>query len=133
MKKTTPTELLDQSFSWFIRLKNANNEGFCICCTCGARVHWKQIDLGHFISRRETSTRWEEKNTGPQCQVCNRHKNGRSEEFAKYLDRVHGEGTAENMRIQSKRLLKLFPVELKELRAFYLQEVKRIKAEKGIK
>jgi len=133
MKKLTPVDLLDQAFSWFVRLKHANNDGFCVCCTCGARVHWKQIDLGHFMPRKETSTRWEEKNTGPQCVDCNRHKNGRRDEFAQYLDRVYGEGTADKMRIQAKKVLKLFPVELVELRKFYLHEIADLKRAKGIK
>jgi len=93
---------LDVLFSKFVRLRDADSDGLVRCCTCGKVDHWKKRQCGHFMSRRHLATRWEEKNTGSQCVSCNIFKQGEQVEFAKYLDKRYGEGTAEAMRIKSR-------------------------------
>lgn len=41
------------------------------CWTCGETKHWKQVDAGHYISRRHKSVRWDLRNIRPQCKICN--------------------------------------------------------------
>ena len=96
----------DKYFSLFIRLKNADKNGNCKCATCGKLYHWKNIDCGHFMTRDQQATRYEEKNVAPQCASCNRFKGGRQVEMGKYLDLKHGEGTADEMLFKSKMYCK---------------------------
>lgn len=72
MKKKAPTikelkEKLDKVFSYYIRLRDADENGYCKCCTCGKKFHWKKIQNGHWISRGKLSTRFHEQNCNSQC------------------------------------------------------------------
>lgn len=67
-------------FSRYIRLKYSYN-GVCKCITCGQFHGIKNMDAGHFLSRRFLSTLFDEDNCRPQCLKCNRYQQGRSYEF----------------------------------------------------
>lgn len=105
----------DDLFSEFIRRRDANEWGFVKCCTCPQLDHWKEMDCGHFMSRINKSTRWEELNCGPQCRICNRIKDGMDLVFAGYLNWRHGTGTAEAMKIQSRQIRRMGKVDYQEL------------------
>lgn len=92
----------DKLFSLIVRLKASNDQGYAKCCTCNSVHHWKEMDCGHFMSRKHQSTRYDERNTGCQCKDCNIFSQGKQYEFAKYLDKVHGPGTADEMLLKSK-------------------------------
>lgn len=48
------------------------------------------MDAGHFMSRRYLNTRWHPVNVWPQCQDCNRHRNGRLEVYEAKLRAMFG-------------------------------------------
>lgn len=50
--------------------------GYCRCISCGKVKYWKEMDGGHFISRRERSIDTDLRNLHPQCRYCNRYKSG---------------------------------------------------------
>lgn len=106
---------LDRKFSQMVRQRDADKNGLTKCCTCGKIAHWKEMHLGHFMSRRYLSIRWEVKNTGVQCPACNTFNQGEQFKFSKYLDERYGEGTSDLMLIKSKNITKLTVFELKEL------------------
>lgn len=62
---------LDDVFSYYIRLTNANDTGVCSCYTCGKKFFWKYIQNGHFMIRTVWPLRWNIDNCRPQCQPCN--------------------------------------------------------------
>ncbi|MBW3545546.1 MAG: recombination protein NinG, partial [Bacteroidetes bacterium] len=64
-KKTDRQKLiakLDTIFSEFIRLRDSDHQGVCKCITCGDLKHWREMDAGHFVTRENMGTRWEEEN-----------------------------------------------------------------------
>ena len=63
---------LDKVFSELVRRSRADSGGFVECYTCGTTRHWKQMHAGHYISRRNKTTRWDSNNARPQCPGCNR-------------------------------------------------------------
>jgi len=106
-KKTVWTENdLDDLFSLWVRQRDANDEGLVQCCTCGKWLPWRRMDCGHFISRREKATRFDEENTGPQCKGCNYYGSGLQFKFSQYLNEKYGEGTAQKMEDKSKMTCK---------------------------
>ena len=113
---------LDTLFSDYIRVSNADKEGYCTCVTCGKKGYWKKdiIDAGHFISRSAMATRWDERNVKPQCRYCNRYRNGRQYEFSKYL----GHNLAEELYNKSKIITKFTPSELEEMILEYSSKLK---------
>ena len=94
---------LDRAFSWYIRLTHADEDGICTCFTCGKRLHWSQIQNGHFVSRGKLATRWRPDNCRPQCYGCNITRNGEQWKFGQALDAYYGPGHAEKMFRLSNR------------------------------
>lgn len=74
-----------------VRMKHADDNGMCICCTCGVEKHYTELDAGHFVSRKFKNTIFDERNIRPQCQACNRFKNGEPAKYAIYLKEEIGE------------------------------------------
>lgn len=54
-----------------VRIKAADGNGYASCVTCGVTKHWKELQGGHFISRRYTAHKLLEENIHPQCGGCN--------------------------------------------------------------
>lgn len=124
---------LDEEFSRFIRLRDSNNEGYGYCCTCPHYDHWTKMQCGHFMSRNHKATRFDENNCSMQCGGCNGpYGKGRQYEHSLHLDKKWGDGTAMRMRVLSKTRRDWFPFELKAAIAYYKEEVKRLKEERGM-
>lgn len=99
-RKGPPTDqkgILDAIFSQCIRRAHADHRGYVVCVTCSAVGHWRSFDNGHFQKREHMATRFDPRNCAPQCEDCNRFNDGMNEEFAAYIDRVHGAGMAEEL------------------------------------
>lgn len=82
-RKTIVTKL-DKVFSEYIRRRYAKN-GIAECVTCGKKDHWKNLQAGHFMSRKHYATRWDDENVQVQCSACNVFRDGEQYLFAKYL------------------------------------------------
>lgn len=123
---------LDAVFSEFIRLRDSDENGICRCITSGEFFHWKSCDAGHFITRDNMATRWEEKNVNAQGRQDNRFLSGRQFEHGKAIDRKWGEGTADFLLHKSKFECKFMDQELEAMYQYYKRAVKELKAEKGM-
>lgn len=109
---------LDTVFSQFIRLRYAKNE-IAECVTCGKKDHWKKLQNGHFMSRTNYSTRWDEDNCQVQCMGCNVFKSGEQYKYSLYL----GNKLAEELYLKSKQIVKFADVELIDMIDYYKQKV----------
>ena len=109
---------LDTVFSQYIRLRYAKNE-IAECVTCGKKDHWKKLQNGHFMSRSNYSTRWNEDNCQVQCVGCNVYKAGEQYKYSLYL----GNNLAEELYIKSKEIVKFADVELIDMIDYYKQQV----------
>ena len=98
---------IDRIFSEYIRLKHADKNGYCTCITCGKTYHYKNIDAGHFVSRRFLIVRFDELNVHPQCKYCNRFLNGLAYEYGKAIDMLYGKGTADKLVSLSRQTIKI--------------------------
>jgi len=124
-KKPTRSKLvkkLDTVFSQYIRLSNADKSGYCICVTCDKKFFWKEIQAGHFISRKHYSTRWDERNVKPQCVACNVYRAGEQYKYSLYL----GNNLSKKLLEQSRELRKFTNIELEEMIADYSERVKKL-------
>ena len=116
---------LDAIFSKYIRRRFAEDD-IAECYTCGKKDHWKNLQCGHFMSRRFYSTRWDDKNCQVQCAGCNVFRYGEQFKFSVHLDKEYGEGTAEMLEYNSKQLLKISMPQLKLLILKYEELVKEM-------
>jgi hypothetical protein len=110
---------LTKVFNHFIKLKDANSQGFVKCFTCDNVHHISNIDAGHFQGSRKQSVRWDEMNVKPQCRKCNSTNNGMRKEFADRLDEKYGQGTAENLIRKANKVRSYSSSELKDMIEYY--------------
>ena len=117
---------LDKVFSQWIRQKDADHRGYVECWTCGKVLHWSRVDAGHFQSRAKFSTRWDEMNVKCQCKGCNGFRSGEQFKFARKLDAVYGEGTAEEIERISNQTRKYSVEELEALVDVYNRRLRKL-------
>lgn len=123
---------LDKWFSFYIRLRHADDNGNNQCCTCGTVDHWKKLQCGHFVSRKYLPTRYHEVNCFPQCISCNIFKYGEQWKFGQFLDTNFGEGVSKELVILGHTTIKITRSEYEEKISYYKDAVKNLKKEKGI-
>ena len=111
---------LDKEFSKYIRVVHSKDEN-CECFTCGTVDHWKNVDCGHYMSRKHMFTRWDPENAKPQCKKCNQFYGGVPKKFKERL----GE-TAERMEEESKKVCKWELAELEAMLDLYKKINKKL-------
>jgi 5-methylcytosine-specific restriction endonuclease McrA len=116
-RKTIVTKL-DKVFSEYIRRRYAKNN-ISECVTCGKKDHWKNLQAGHFMSRKHYSTRWDEENVEVQCMACNVYRYGEQYLFAKHL----GQEKADELLAKSRTMVKLKDWELEEMIEIYKKKL----------
>jgi len=114
---------LDKVFSQYIRLRNANSNGATECFTCGKQAHWKELQCGHFQSRRHLNTRFDEENCQVQCVKCNMYSQGEQFKFGLKLDKTFGKGKAEYLQYKAYQTIKMSRVDYTYLIELYKQKV----------
>lgn len=127
--KSTRSKLiadLDTAFSQYIRLRDADNDGYCTCCTCGARLPWKEIQAGHYVSRRQMATKYDPQNVHAQCFVCNVRKRGNMAKYARFMKATYGQDIIDAIVIASEQVRRIRTAELREMVAHYQGEVERM-------
>jgi hypothetical protein len=123
---------LDKWFSLYIRLRFSTDEGLAQCYTCGKVDHYKRLQCGHFMSRRFHSTRWSELNCQVQCVKCNMYGQGEQFKFGINLDANYGEGTAEELQYEARKIVKYTRVDYVEQIGYYKSIVENLKKDKGL-
>ena len=128
VKRKTLVKKLDAIFSEYIRRKHADKNGIVKCYTCNKKAYWKGEGMqnGHFISRKSRILRWREDNCKPQCYSCNCHFYGRQYVFALNLNKEYGYNIAEELLIESKKIIKQSDQDLLDLIDDYKQKVESL-------
>lgn len=91
---------LDCLFSRYIRLRDANQYGYCRCISCGKIVHWKECDAGHYVNRRHMGLRYDEKNVNAQCRACNRFDEGNQIGYTRGLIKKYGSEVIQYLEVK---------------------------------
>jgi hypothetical protein len=119
--RKTLVKKLDTIFSIYIRRKNSK-DNIAECVTCGKQDHWKNLQAGHFMSRKHYATRWDEDNVGVQCMGCNVYRYGEQYKFSKYL----GETKADELLVKSRQIQKFTDADLIDLIELYTDKVNNL-------
>ncbi|HEC66086.1 MAG TPA: hypothetical protein ENI23_12400 [bacterium] len=125
MKAKTVSSLkrkADKIFSEWVRSSNADWRGKVNCFTCGEIFRWQDVDAGHFITRKENTTRYDPENVKPQCRYCNRFREGAKAEFALKL----GTETVEKLVLKSRAVKQFKIAELEEFISEYKDKLKKL-------
>ena len=108
----------DKYFSLATRYRDGEkrSDGWWVeCITCGQWKPIKQMQAGHFVSRRVNSLRFNEINVNSQCPGCNVFKYGEQYLYSKALDMKYGNGTAEELMSRRFETHKFTTTELEEI------------------
>jgi hypothetical protein len=84
-------------FSEYIRRRDSDENGYIKCCTCGKSAHWKEVDAGHFISRKQNMTLYDERNSHAQCKYCNGPKQGNIIAYQDFMLNKYGQKTVDEL------------------------------------
>lgn len=120
---------LDDIYSKWLRLKYADKEGKCKCYTCGKKLYWTAMQCGHFIRRLVYLLRWDERNTRPQCEECNCHREEREmlQVFAANLERERP-GIVALLNEERNIVFKLSRTDLNQMILDYTIKFKKLKS-----
>ena len=110
-------------FSLFIRLRGCpdNSQGFGPCFTGGGIDRYKNMDAGHFISRRYKNTKYDERNVHMQSVHHNRDLSGN---LAVYAEKLGPELVEELTRLSKVPAKKMPLWEVEAKIAEYRQKAK---------
>lgn len=119
-------------YSEYIRIRDADENGYCTCITSGRLIHWKLCDAGHFISRRHKATKFHEQNVNAQGRFDNRFNAGNQYAYSKAIDQKYGPGTADKILVMSRMTCKRDQFEIDVMTKYYKKLVDELKKEKHL-
>jgi len=99
-----------KAFSLFIRTRDR-----FICITCGKTGTGSFMNAGHYISRRHSSTMFDEKNVHAQCMNCNLWGYGNMGVYTLKLQEMYGPKIIEELTRKSREIKQFTPQELENL------------------
>lgn len=121
---------LDQIFSTYIRLRDADEDGYVLCCNCRKRLWWKDSTCGHFVKRRHRGLRWDELNCHAECGPCNLADVNLG--YAEYMATRYGEDIFSILNARKNSRDKITPQARKIMADNYREKIAQIKKEKGL-
>ena len=113
-----------------VRLKAADENGYCACVTCGKIDRWQDLQGGHFISRRFTAHKLLEEQIHPQCPGCNGPKKGNPVAYTLYMLDTFGREWVDNLEAtkwDTKKYSRAEITEIIEDLKHYESEVRKTK------
>ena len=107
-------------FSLWIRLKNADKNGFVTCYTCGVKRHYKdKMHAGHGIGGRNNSILFEPLVVRCQCLGCNIFGGGKYAIFTRKLIDELGLTVYDKLVTQSNKVRKMTQVDYEAIYEAY--------------
>jgi len=129
-KKGVTEAYLDSLFSTYIRLRDADEDGFIKCCNCGKRVFWKNATNGHFVKRRHRTLRWDDRNCHAECGPCNQEDTNLF--YADFMVQRYGREIWPILNSRKNSREKITPHQRKIMADDYKHKIKQLKKEKGL-
>ena len=101
-----------------VRLKAADDNGYCKCVTCDHVARWNDgMQGGHFISRGKTKWCLVEENIHPQCAGCNGFGmkfHNKEAVYTIYMQEMYGAEFVQNMLDTQGEVVKLSRFDLED-------------------
>lgn len=110
------------------RMSAADDNGYCVCVSCGVTKHYTNMQGGHFIPKGNSSY-WalEIENIHPQCAGCNMWgmKNGSAaQEYTLWMEDMYGRDFVEEMLAKKTTPVKRYKADYEELLAGFVELMK---------
>lgn len=128
-------EKLDVIFSKYIRLRDADENGYVKCVTCDYVGYWfkGKIQNGHYIRRNVLITRFDETNCHGQCESCNlwKDKNEMQMTYRESMVKMYGTRKVNKLEASRHQTMKVDKHWYKEKIEHYKKLVKELEHEKA--
>tara|TARA_B100000519_G_C14257060_1_gene445569 strand:+ start:3804 stop:4187 length:384 start_codon:yes stop_codon:yes gene_type:complete len=125
VSKSKLVKKLDQIFSKYIRWYYADANGYVSCYTCGTTKPVKEMQAGHFQSRRHYATRWLSDNCRPQCVKCNMFMQGNIWIYGNKLKAEIGEDKFDKLIQLSNTSVKRSKQDYEDMIKYYKDELNK--------
>lgn len=106
-------------FALYVKLRDANTDGICTCCTCGKELEFDSGDCqaGHFVSGRGGSVLFNEKVVHAQCSICNLWKGGEQGKYLLFMKKKYGlfDGDIEELLYMKNACVKFSDADMLDL------------------
>jgi hypothetical protein len=120
-----------RAFQLYVRLRDTDYTGHGKCCTCRKQVYYKFADAGHWITRKEDATLFDECNCHLQCKGCNGLRN-LHHIYRTFLVDTYGEDAVKKLEFKARQICKRTVADLLYLERFYKQQSQLLLEEKVI-
>jgi hypothetical protein len=103
-KKKLPTIKSLREKAWklmseYSRRKDADDEGFTACFTCGVTGQWTEFDAGHlWHASKQNWVTYDSRNIHAQCRRCNYFDSDAKVKGGLYVDHRYGPGTTDDLK-----------------------------------
>lgn len=130
MNKKTISRLIDDAaviLQKIRRIEESDNNGYCVCVSCGKKDHWKNMHGGHWISRKKIATKLVRNNINPQCVSCNTFQSDASKPYySVWMIKKHGQDYIDFLIKESKKTAKYSKIEIETLVGELKKELKEL-------
>jgi hypothetical protein len=110
-------------FSEYIRKRDADANGYCKCCTCGKVDFWKNMQAGHYISRRHNRILFDERNVNAQCAGCNCFGHGKEAAYKEFMLKKYSQATIDTLEYFKRQQYQFTVFELKQMKKMYQEKL----------
>lgn len=117
-----------KAFSKYIRLRDANKNGDCVCVTCGVVKPYSQMQAGHAIGGRTNSILFHEDLVNAQCYSCNVGKSGNYNKYAIFMIEKYGYEQFKEFVELKHKIVKISLAEMQDLFEKYTKLVDELEA-----
>ena len=132
-KRKTPTiaqevEKAAVALQELVRLKAADENGYCTCITCGVVKKWNEGMQGaHFFERGRTATKLLVENVHSACAGCNKWLHPTTSGtiiYRRYLVGCYGEDGLDDIEALSRTTKKYTRAEVEDIKADFKEQIK---------
>lgn len=131
-KRKTISKLVEEAavlLQKLVRMKAADDSGYCKCVTCDTVKIWNDgMQGGHFIDRGHMMTKLLEENIHPQCAYCNSKFSNQGivkARYTIYMQEMYGADFVDEMlatkgqekkyyRDEVEKIIRIFKAQIKE-------------------
>lgn len=122
-----------KEFSRYIKVRDANKDGYVNCCTCKKLMHWKESQAGHFVCGRKNAVLFDDRIVHAQCVTCNLYGGGEQYKYSLFMmEKGYTREELEELNNLKFATKKFSREELNEMHKTYKEEADKIQMEKGI-
>jgi len=103
-----------------VRLKAADDNGYCSCVSCGVTKKWNDGMQGGHVIPKGSSSYWAlvEENIHPQCVYCNQFGMSHgiaAQQYTRDMQEMYGEEYVDQMLADAKKPIKIYAADNREM------------------